>query len=181
MFDSPGRSKSPTLRKSTSSKLVDAAGNSVVFSNMGKKLLARKSNTNDTNDKRRSVELSVPPQPCPEAECTNENETDSKPGSALIRRPTFKEFEGRLKGKSSGSRLIKSQSLDHEPKGYSVVSPRPPTPGEAKNNVGLSKEKVRGFSSRAREVFMNHSENKVSSEVITNKPASFMSRLFQRS
>ena len=179
MFDSPGRSKSPTLRKSTSSKLVDAAGNSVVFSNMGKKLLARKSNTNDTNDKRRSVELSAPPQPCPEAECTNE--TDSKPGSALIRRPTFKEFEGRLKGKSSGSRLIKSQSLDHEPKGYSVVSPRPPTPGEAKNNVGLSKEKVRGFSSRAREVFMNHSENKVSSEVITNKPASFMSRLFQRS
>ena len=147
------------------SKIFDAAGNSVVFSS--RKILARKTVTNETNDK--SVE-------CHEAgECDHDQEnTGSK---SLIRRPTFKEFEGRLK-----SRLVKSQSLDHEPKGFTVSSSlvRPATPGDA---VQTGKEKTgkKGFTRRAREVFMNNNENKESTHTeVINKPANFISRLFNR-
>ena len=179
-FDSAGHPKSPSLRKS---KLFDASGNAIVFS-ASKKNLTRKTNTNEVSDKRKSSELSTP-IPCSGPDCDS-NEMASEAGSKyIVRRPTFKEFEGKLK-LSRGSRLVKSQSLDHEPKSFSLT--RPPTPG---SNLGSVKEKpgsgMKGLSRRAREVFLSHSGAKSDQKCVTetevnhpSKSASLMSRIFQR-
>ena len=180
-FDSAGHPKSPSLRKS---KLFDASGNAIVFS-ASKKILTRKTNTNEVSDKRKSSELSTP-IPCSGPDCDS-NEVGSEAGSkSIVRRPTFKEFEGKFK-LSRGSRLVKSQSLDHEPKSFSLTG-RPPTPG---SNLGSVKEKpgsgMKGLSRRAREVFLSHNGTKSDQKCITetevnqsSKPASLMSRIFQR-
>ena len=180
-FDSAGHPKSPALRKS---KLFDASGNAIVFS-ASKKILTRKTNTNEASDKRKSSELSTP-IPCSGPDC--EPNEASEPGSKPIvrRQPTFKEFEGKFK-LSRGSRLVKSQSLDHEPKSFSLTG-RPPTPG---SNLGCAKEKsgsgMKGLSRRAREVFLSHNGAKSDQKCVTetevnhpSKPASLMSRIFQR-
>ena len=171
------------------SKIFDASGKSVVFS--GKKSgSSRKTNTNNetgAGDKRKSSEISTPIS-YSGVDCDHESNSGSK---SLARRPTFKEFEGKF---LRNNRLVKSQSLDHEPKGFSLPQ-RPPTPGapaavtnkeklsSSGSGVGMKK-----FSRRAREVFLNNNSSSKSDEkcltdvkvISSNKPTSLMSRLFQR-
>ena len=101
---------------------------------------------------------------------------------SILRRPTLKEFEGKIIS-SKGARLLKSQSLDHEP--------RPLSPGSkthlqplTEDTISQKKEK-KGLSRRAREVFLmpeRHKDdnNGVQSEDIASKPMRFMCKFFQR-
>ena len=188
-FDSAGRPKSPSSRKS---KMFDASGNSVVFSS-SKKTLSRKTNTNEANDKRKSSEVSTPTA-CTPAPCDSQEAEETEASKSLLRhRPTFKEFEGKFK-MSRGSRLVKSQSLDHDhdaPKGLGLPA-RPATPG---SSLGAVKEKsgsgVRGVARRARDLVLlahNPAASASSKPPPQSQPAeptpvkstSFMSRIFQR-
>ena len=171
--------------------MFDASGNSVVFSS-SKKTLSRKTNTNEANDKRKSSEMSTPTA-CTPAPCDSQD-TETEASKSLLRhRPTFKEFEGKFK-MSRGSRLVKSQSLDHDhdaPKGLGLP-PRPATPG---SSLGAVKEKsgsgVRGVARRARDLVLlahNPASSASSKPPPQSQPAeptpvkstSFMSRIFQR-
>ena len=172
--------------------MFDASGNSVVFSS-SKKTLSRKTNTNEANDKRKSSEVSTPTA-CTPAPCDNQVAEETEASKSLLRhRPTFKEFEGKFK-MSRGSRLVKSQSLDHDhdaPKGLGLP-PRPATPG---SSLGAVKEKsgsgVRGVARRARDLVLlahNPAASASSKPPPQSQPAeptpvkstSFMSRIFQR-
>ena len=172
--------------------MFDASGNSVVFSS-SKKTLSRKTNTNEANDKRKSSEVSTPTA-CTPAPCDNQEAEETEASKSLLRhRPTFKEFEGKFK-MSRGSRLVKSQSLDHDhdaPKGLGLP-PRPATPG---SSLGAVKEKsgsgVRGVARRARDLVLlahNPAASASSKPPPQSQPAeptpvkstSFMSRIFQR-
>ena len=158
------------------SKIFDASGNSLV--KPGKKSVNRKTYTNDHCDnKRKSTDSEVTPIPCSEEADITET-VGSKP---LLRRPTFKEFEGKFRN-AKGARLLKSQSLDEEP------VQRPVTPGTKPSLEPvkeLPKTGLKGLSRRAREVFWNqHPTGKTPDschqpEVISSKQ-SFMGRFFQK-
>ena len=168
----PGRSKSPTMRKS---KIFDASGNSLV--KPGKKIVNRRTN-DQCDNKRKSTSSEVTASPCSE---DAEIVTETVGSKSLLRRPTFKEFEGKFRS-SKGSRLLKSQSLDQDsavPVSGGVTSSRPPTPGcrTEQPRTGL-----KGLSRRAREVFLNNNnqqQQQQPAEVISSKQ-SFMGRFFQR-
>lgn len=169
IFDTTGRSKSPLMRKS---KIFDASGNGLV--KPGKKIVNRKSCTNDQCDnKRKSTSSEVTPISCSE---DVDKPTETVGSKSLMRRPTFKEFEGKFRNAKGASRLLKTASLDDDP------SARPPTPGTKTDQQAgkqIPNTGLRGLSRRAREVFLKTPEPCQQTEVISSKQ-SFMGRLFQR-
>ena len=170
IFDTTGRSKSPLMRKS---KIFDASGNGLV--KPGKKIVNRKSCTNDQCDnKRKSTSSEVTPISCSE---DVDKPTETVGSKSLMRRPTFKEFEGKFRN-SKGSRLLKSQSLDQEP---GMTCSRPTTPGcktQQQQTQQQPRTGLKSLSRRARDVFLNNNQHQ-QTEVISSKP-SFMGRFFQR-
>jgi len=169
------RSKSPASR---TSKIYDACGNTLVIPS--KKFSNRKT---PGVSERKSTSI---------AETLHENNNSLEPKSgnkSIIRKPTFKEFEGKINLSNRGSKLIKSQSLDHEPRSPTLVKPRPITPS-SKTNVKIAKEpqkkEKKGLSRRAREVFLfpeSHNgkdENPQQNEEMLPKQKRFMNKLFQR-
>ena len=155
------------------SKIFDASGNSLV--KPGKKIVNRRTN-DQCDNKRKSTSSEVTGSPCSE---DAENVTETVGSKSLLRRPTFKEFEGKFRN-SKGSRLLKSQSLDQDSavSGGGVTSSRPPTPG---SKTHQSRSGLKGLSRRAREVFLNNSSQHQhqQTEVISSKQ-SFMGRFFPR-
>ena len=160
------------------SKIFDASGNSLV--KHGKKLANRRTN-DQCDNKRKSTSSEVTASPCSE---DAENVTETVGSKSLLRRPTFKEFEGKFRN-SKGSRLLKSQSLDQDPAvsgGGGVTLSRPPTPGSRNHQP---RNGLKGLSRRAREVFLNNNHHQQQpqqhqqTEVISSKQ-SFMGRFFQR-
>ena len=98
------------------------------------------------------------------------NGHDSKPVQKLVtRKPTFKEFQGKMIS-NRGSKLIKSQSLDHEPMSPTNVNLRPVTPSSKPNVKSFkesNKKEKKVLSRRAREVFLvpeNHDGKDKNSE-----------------
>ena len=175
-FD-PGRSKSPALR---TSKIYDACGNTLVIPS--KKLPNKKV----AGAERKSTSIAET------ASVENNNSLDMKASSnkSIMRKPTFKEFEGKLNGSSRASKLVKSQSLDHEPRSPTPVKPRPITPS-SKADVKIGKDSVkkerRGLSRRAREVFLlpenqngKDENNLQQTGEIQPKQKKFMNKFFQR-
>ena len=146
-----------------------------------KKLANRKTHS---NSERKSTSINEA------LHAENNNALDSKPPTKpIIRKPTFKEFEGKLNISNRGSKLIKSQSLDHEPRSPTLVKPRPITPSSRINEkVGKDSQKKekKGLSRRAREVFLvpecqdGKDENSQPCEDMPSKPKRFMNKLFQR-
>ena len=131
-FD-PGRSKSPASR---TSKIYDACGNTLVIPS--KKF----SNKKVVGAERKSTSIAETPN------VENNNGLDTKASSntkSIMRKPTFKEFEGKLNGSSRASKLVKSQSLDHEPRSPTPVKPRPITPScKADVKIGKTLSRKRG-------------------------------------
>ena len=175
-FD-PGRSKSPASR---TSKIYDACGNTLVIPS--KKF----SNKKVVGAERKSTSIAETPN------VENNNGLDTKASSntkSIMRKPTFKEFEGKLNGSSRASKLVKSQSLDHEPRSPTPVKPRPITPS-CKADVKIGKDSVKkerkGLSRRAREVFLlPESQNGKDEDVqqtgeMQPKQKKFMNKFFQR-
>ena len=161
------------------SKIFDASGHGLV--KPGKKIVNRRTTNDQCDNKRKSTSSEVTASPCSE---DAEIVTETVGSKSLLRRPTFKEFEGKFRS-SKGSRLLKSQSLDQDStvSGGGVTSSRPPTPGcrTEQPRTGL-----KGLSRRAREVFLSQPHPTVKSpeschqpEVIPSKQ-SFMGRFFQR-
>ena len=133
------------------SKIFDASGHGLV--KPGKKIVNRRTTNDQCDNKRKSTSSEVTASPCSE---DAENVTETVGSKSLLRRPTFKEFEGKFRN-SKGSRLLKSQSLDQDQAVTGgVTSSRPPTPGCRTNpppRTGL-----KGLSRRAREVFLNNNQ-----------------------
>ena len=154
------------------SKIFDASGNSLV--KPGKKIVNRRTTNDQCDNKRKSTSSEVTASPCSE---DAENVTETVGSKSLLRRPTFKEFEGKFRN-SKGSRLLKSQSLDQDSAvSGGVTSSRPPTPGCRTNQPRTG---LKGLSRRAREVFLNNNQQQqLPTEVISSKQ-SFMGRFFQR-
>ena len=152
------------------SKIFDASGNSLV--KPGKKIANRRTN-DQCDNKRKSTSSEVTGSPCSE---DAENVTETVGSKSLLRRPTFKEFEGKFRN-SKGSRLLKSQSLDQEP---GMTCSRPTTPGckTQQQQQQQPRTGLKGLSRRARDVFLNNNQHQ-QTEVISSKP-SFMGRFFQR-
>ena len=106
-----------------------------------------------------------------------------------MRKPAFKEFEGKLNGSNRASKLVKSQSLDHEPRSPTSVKPRPITPSsKTDGKIGKESEKKekKGLSRRAREVFLlpesqnGKDENPQQADESQPKQKRFMNKFFQR-
>ena len=154
------------------SKIFDASGHGLV--KPGKKIVNRRTTNDQCDNKRKSTSSEVTASPCSE---DAEAVTETVGSKSLLRRPTFKEFEGKFRN-SKGSRLLKSQSLDQDSAvSGGVTSSRPPTPGcrTSQPRTGL-----KGLSRRAREVFLNNNQQQqLPTEVISSKQ-SFMGRFFQR-
>ena len=182
----PVSSKNSNLRKS---KLCDAAGNGVLFS--GKKILKKGTNTNETNNKRKSLEVINNTNKLNRGfhagDSQESGHQDSKP---ISRKQTFKEFEEKFKI-SKSKRLLKSQSLDNTPacqhqSNNDIAECHQPSTKDV--NQGGMKE----LSRRARDVFRHKATLNataknvkdstdhlpVEDEVIAQK--SLMSRIFHR-
>lgn len=178
----PQSSKNSNLRKS---KLCDAAGNGVLFS--GKKILKKGTNTNETNNKRKSLEVITNTNKLnrgSHAGDSQESDQDSKP---ITRKQTFKEFEEKFKI-SKTKRLLKSQSLDNTPACHLRSNNDIAECHQPSVNQGGMKE----LSRRARDVFrhkasltataknVKDSTDHIPVETEVNAQKSLISRIFHR-